>query len=122
MNIQRASAMTTAALAHNYPGDIVFASPIPEMARELTLAWFSVFSWPRNVDLMKNAGIKLHGRDSLTESAKALSDDLRLSVLRVVDALPKPIPTNVGGSQGPIGVSPSCVNPPPRVFDNMGDY
>lgn len=122
LSIQRASAMTTAALAHNYPGDVEFQAPIPDMAKALTFAWFAVYSWPRNTDLMKQAGIRVNGKDSLEESARLLRDDLRKAVLRVIDALPQPVPTNVGGNQGAIGLSLNCSGPPRRMFDDMGDY
>lgn len=115
--IARASARTTAAMAHNYPGDVPFSSPIPEMAIELTHAYFAAFAWPRNTDLMKAADLS---GAKLLASADALAKLLHDAVIRVVDALPNPVPTNVGGAVGTIGRPGRCA--PRTKFTNMGDY
>ena len=115
--IARASARTTAAMAHNYPGDVPFTSPIPEMAQELTQAYFAAFAWPRNPDMMKAAGITA---DKLLASADNLAKMLRDAIVHVIDALPDPTPTNTGGAVGTIGVSGG--GRPPSMFSSMGDY
>jgi hypothetical protein len=117
--IARASARTTAAMAHNYAGDVPFASPIPEMAQELTHAYFAAFAWPRNTDLMKSVDLSAA---KLLASADALAKLLHDAVIRVVDALPNAVPTNVGGAIGAIGGSYAVPNPPESKFANMGDF
>ena len=117
--IARASARTTAALAHNYPGDVPFTSPIPEMAQELTHAYFAAFAWPRSPDMMKQVDLSAA---KLLASADALAKLLHDAVIRVVDALPSAVPTNVGGSLGAIGGTYAVPNPPESKFANMGDF
>ena len=115
--IARASARTTAAMAHNYPGDVPFASPIPEMAEELTLAYFTAFAWMRSPDMMKGADIS---SAKLLASADQLAKMLRDVIVHVIDALPNPTATNTGGSVGTIGIL-GGVRPSPQWSD-MGDF
>ncbi len=89
-------------------------SPVPEMVKELTLAYFSAFAYPRNVDYMKVLGMKA---SDLLAAADRVGDQVRLAVKRLFDVnVP---PTNVGGKVGGIGNPPVFPTP---FFEDLGDF